>query len=103
MDLSPLLSRIAVVDSDADDGPKVKFFTCGTRAHPSAPLTGLAVLSFASRVFDWLPSSLESIETPRGRVRVPRVRETRDGRAEVEFPEVLVTFAASSDSSSLGA
>jgi hypothetical protein len=54
-------------------------------------------------VFDWLPSSPKRVETPRGPVRVPRVRETRDGHAEVEFPEVLVTFAAASDSSSLGA
>jgi len=96
MDLTPLLSRIVVVGNDAGGAPKVKFFTCGTRAHPSAPLTGLAVLAYAARAFDWLPSSCTSVDTPLGAVRMPRVRVAGDGRADVRFPEVLVTFEETS-------
>jgi hypothetical protein len=98
MDQAPLLSRMAVVGSD--DGTRgVKFFTCGAREHPSAPLTGLAVLAYAARAFDWLPSACTSVDTPRGAVRMPRVRVAGDGRADVRFPEVLVTFEETSAAS----
>jgi len=46
------LTRVAAVDLTAD-APTVTFFTCGRR-HPSAPLTGLAVLAFLGRQVDWL-------------------------------------------------
>jgi hypothetical protein len=98
MDLAPLLSRIAVVDSNDRADLDVKFFTCGTREHPSAPSTGLAVLAYAARTFDWLPRSLTTVRTPRGTVRVPRVRIAREGSADVQFPEVLVTFGDAPDS-----
>lgn len=103
MNRVPLLSRIAVVDGDDRGHPEVKFFTCWTRAHPSAPLTGLAVLALVSQSFKWFPTAPSTVGTPGGAVRVPRVHLARDGSAEVRFPEVLVTLPSTPDSRTLGA
>ena len=94
MHREPLLSRMAVVEDDGRHRA-VRFFTCGTRAHPSAAPTGLAVVGFASRVLDWLPASGRTVAAPGGTVRVPRLQESADGGIDVEFPEVIVTIAGS--------
>ena len=87
----PLLSRMAVTDGDARD-PAMQFFTCGTRAHPSAAPTGLAVVEFAARTLDWLHPMPTTVRTRGGRVEVPRVHLSGDGSADVEFPEVFATI-----------
>jgi len=91
MDRAPLLSRMTVVDGDRH--PEVRCFTCGTRAHPSAAPTGLAVVALVANELDWLPRLPATVRTPGGTVRTPRVQVGRDGLAEVHFPEVLVTIA----------
>jgi hypothetical protein len=94
MHREPLLSRMAVVD-DAGRRRAVRFFTCGTRAHPSAAPTGLAVLGCVSPFVDWLPPSGATVVSPGGVVHVPRIHEAGDGRVDVAFPEVIVTIAGS--------
>ncbi len=95
MDRVPLLSRMTVVDGDRH--PQVRCFTCGTRAHPSAAPTGLAVVALAARHLDWLPRLPARVRTPGGTVHTPRVEVARDGVADVHFPEVLVTIAGPGD------
>jgi hypothetical protein len=92
MDREPLLSRMAVVEEDGRHRA-VRFFTCGTRAHPSAAPTGLAVLGCVSPLLDWLPASGPTVATPGGAVHVPRLHHAADGRVDVEYPEVIVTIA----------
>jgi hypothetical protein len=87
----PLRSRLAAV---APDGMRagVKFFTCG-RAHPGAPLTGLAVLSVAGERVEWLASALlgREVEHPRGTDMLPTVAATAQG-IEVRLPAVDVVL-----------
>jgi len=87
----PLRSRLAAV---APDGMRagVKFFTCG-RAHPGAPLTGLAVLSVAAEQVAWLASALlgREVEHPRGTDVLPTVATTAQG-TEVRLPPVDVVL-----------
>ena len=88
----PLRSRLAAV---APDGMRagVKFFTCG-RAHPGAPLTGLAVLSVAGEQVAWLASALpgREVEHPRGTDMLPTVAATAQG-IEVRLPAVDVVLS----------
>lgn len=86
----PLRSRIGVLG----DGPlpRARFFTCGEREHPSAPLTGLAVLALAAARLGWPP--FRSVETPGGPMPLPRVRHRADGTADIEFPRVIVRLGA---------
>jgi hypothetical protein len=88
----PLRARIAVVGLGAS--PRARFFTCGEREHPSAPLTGLAVLALAAARLGWAP--LKSVETPAGPMPLPRVRRRGDGTADVDFPRVVVKLGAES-------
>jgi hypothetical protein len=87
----PLRSRLAAV---APDGMRagVKFFTCG-RAHPGAPLTGLAVLSVVGERVEWLASALlgREVEHPRGTDALPMVATTLQG-TEVRLPAVDVVL-----------
>jgi hypothetical protein len=92
MDREPLLSRMAVVEDDGRHRA-VRFFTCGTRAHPSAAPTGLALLGCVSPLLDWLPASGPTVATPSGLAPVPRLHPAADGRVDVEYPEIIVTIA----------
>lgn len=87
----PLLARIALVQLGPDRPTRARFFTCGEREHPSAPLTGLAVLAIAARRLPWLAlPPAEPIQTRARPMALPRVDVFPDGTADVAFPEVLV-------------
>jgi hypothetical protein len=101
-DEAPLLSRLAVVQTAAPRRPAVKFFTCGTREHPSAPLTGLAVLDLAARHLPWLAwTGSRHADTPGGAVPMPMTSVDPDGTAEVHFPEIAVAFDAPFDAATM--
>ena len=87
----PLRSRLAAV-APAGGRAAVKFYTCG-RAHPGAPLTGLAVLAVAARKIAWLASltAASEVENRRGVDVLPAARATSRG-AEVRFPTIDVTL-----------
>lgn len=87
-DSEPLRSRIAFVHA-GKDRRSARFFTCDQRQHPSAPLTGLAVLALAAGTVDWLTPAA-TIEVTVGAMRPPAVRWTTDGIAEIDFPPILV-------------
>jgi len=88
----PLASRMAVVGSDAAM-PRVKFFTCGEREHPSAPPTGLAVLAIAAERLGWEGlRAARHVITPAGVMEVPRVHALADRTTTLEFPTVLVAL-----------
>jgi hypothetical protein len=90
LERKPLLSRLAVVQCDSRP-VAVRFFTCGERAHPSAPLTGLAVLALAGELLDWLGvETTERVLTDLGLMDVPHVQISSAGTASVTFPPVLV-------------
>lgn len=82
----PLRARLAVVQPGST--AHVRFFTCDGREHPSAPLTGLAVLALASAHIDWLALDARVI-TPSGPMALPRATVER-GLATVEFPRIIV-------------
>lgn len=86
----PLLSRIAVVQTRRTI-PRVKFFTCGVRDHPSAPPTGLAVMALIGQRLGWNLGN--SVETRTGVMTLPRVRLLANGAAQVEFRPVVVCLA----------
>jgi hypothetical protein len=94
LDQDPLSSRMAVVQGAANGLPRVKFFTCGTREHPSAPLTGLAVLSLAARLLDWTWLKGGAVLTPMGPMALPRIhlQKNRAGQvhADIDFPAIVV-------------
>ncbi|HEY8156150.1 MAG TPA: hypothetical protein VII72_18615 [Myxococcota bacterium] len=88
----PLASRMAVVGGDAN-APRVKFFTCGERAHPSAPPTGLAVLAIAAQRLGWeAVRAARRVITPAGEMEMPRFHLLADGSATFEFPTILVAL-----------
>lgn len=89
----PLLARVAVVQAAGGAPPAVKFFTCGEREHPSAPLSGLAVLAVAARRLGWpsLPAG-RAVVTPAGPMALPAVDVFSDETARVEFPGVVVSL-----------
>ncbi len=87
----PLLSRIAIVEPSRAGMPAVKFFTCGDREHPSAPLSGLAVLAASARRLGWPPlPSTGCVRTPAGLMPLPRVDVLSEDLIRVEFPELIV-------------
>lgn len=67
--VDPLRARVVVLDPSAS---RVAFYTCHLRAHPSAPLTGLAVLAEARRRLGWLACP-DGVTTPRGVMALPEV------------------------------
>jgi hypothetical protein len=87
-DSEPLRSRIAFVHAGSDRR-SARFFTCDQRQHPSAPLTGLAVLALAARTVDWLTPAT-TLEVTVGAMPPPAVHWAVDGLAEIEFPTILV-------------
>jgi hypothetical protein len=89
----PLRSRLVAL-APADSCPRAKFFTCG-RAHPGAPLTGLATLALAARHVGWLSSLFEAgrVEHARGVDPLPDVRATPDG-LEIPFPAIHAVLKA---------
>ena len=84
----PLRSRIAVVEDAA--APRVKFFTCGGREHPSAPLTGLAVARARGAAPRLAAAARAGAETPAGPMRCRACRPTRTGRRASSFAPLLV-------------
>jgi hypothetical protein len=87
---TPLRARLAFV-APAARLPQVAFFTCGGREHPSAPLTGLAVLAAARDQLGWPPlQGADTVETGLGPIALPGVRFTTPGIATVGFPSVVV-------------
>jgi hypothetical protein len=91
LDRQPLLARLAVVDPATQPCPRVKFFTCGEREHPSAPLTGLAVLALAAQRQNWRQLALcQRVITPAGPMTLPTVQAARDREVTIEFPPVRV-------------
>ena len=91
----PLRSRVAVVREDASDGPRARFFTCGERPHPSAPLTGLAVLALAARQLGWAwLADAGALATAAGAMPLPHVEVGADGTAEIDFPPLLVRLGS---------
>jgi hypothetical protein len=85
----PLLARLAVVAPGTEAPSTVKFFTCGDREHPSAPLTGLAVLSVAARRLAWPCLAVGRVVTAAGTVPLPRVDAVADA-ATITFPTRVV-------------
>jgi hypothetical protein len=77
----PLRARLAALACDGPV-PRAKFFTCG-RAHPGAPLTGLAVLALLARQLPRLAplAAPGRVEHPRGADALPLVRDTAEGTA----------------------
>jgi hypothetical protein len=96
---SPLRARVAVVALAAEgDAPRARFFTCGGRAHPSAPLTGLAVLALAARSLAWLDlRGATHVASEAGPMPLPLALEAADGTSRVEFPGVVVALADRSE------
>jgi hypothetical protein len=87
----PLLSRIAVVDAGAVPG--VTFLTCGDRAHPSAPLSGLAVVAAIAHRLGWtFLKNAARVRTPAGLMSLPKLTAHPDGAICVQFPDVFVDF-----------
>ena len=80
---NPLRSRLAAI-FPGDTRPYAKFYTCG-RAHPGAPLTGLAALAMAAQQVDWLAPVRNAghIEHRRGVDALPIVRD-----AAIDFPAI---------------
>lgn len=95
-DANPLRARLAVVETAVTSPVRgVKFFTCGSREHPSAPLTGLAVLALAGEVSDWLGwTSARLAMTPAGPMALPLPANVsaagRRVRADAIMPPVRV-------------
>jgi hypothetical protein len=91
-DGTPLRARVAVVAAAPACGPpRARFFTCGGRAHPSAPLTGLAVVALAARRLPWLGlAGAAAVRTEAGPMPLPRVTAEPGGTSRVEFPGVVV-------------
>ena len=87
---TPLRARLAFVRGNAPR-PRAAFFTCGGREHPSAPLTGLAVLAIARHRLDWPElRGLDAVETGIGPIGLPGATVARDGATTFEFPSVVV-------------
>ncbi|MBK8724542.1 MAG: hypothetical protein IPL96_00465 [Holophagaceae bacterium] len=87
----PLRSRVAVLQSAAPGPPRARFFTCGEREHPSAPLTGLAVVALAARRLGWRElAATDRLHTAAGPLPFPEVADRLDGRVDVAFPALLV-------------
>ena len=95
-----LTARLAVIHPRASSPPETKFFTCGSRNHPSAPLTGLAVMRAAEKCIDWLTIHVPIVETPSGEMSLPTIKSheaTADTlQADVAFPLVLVDLLCDS-------
>gem|GEM_PF-5522930 len=94
---NPLLSRMAVVQPKLYGSANLKFFTCGHLEHPSAPLTGLAVVALADRLLGWLdlvPGM--PVHTSAGPMLMPELAVLGQGESDVcadlRFPEVLVNL-----------
>ncbi len=91
----PLRSRIAVLDCAGGGPPRARFFTCGEREHPSAPLTGLAVLAVAGRRLGWPGLDRPAhLQTSAGLLPFPGVAEHPGGAVDVDFPELIVHLGA---------
>jgi hypothetical protein len=86
----PLQSRLVAIASQGGAPPFAKFYTCG-RAHPGAPLTGLATIAIASGSVGWLSKLLVGgvIQHRRGLDPLPAVRKTARGY-ESGFPAIDV-------------
>jgi hypothetical protein len=85
-----LRARLAFLRGTAPTA-RASFFTCGGRTHPSAPLTGLAVLAAARHRLDWPEvRGLEAVETGIGPIALPHAWTARDGASTFEFPTVVV-------------
>jgi hypothetical protein len=87
---NPLQSRLVALAPRPGQRPFAKFYTCG-RAHPGAPLTGMATLAMASGRVDWLGDLLQgaAIEHRRGVDTLPTVQVTSQGY-EIGFPAIDV-------------
>ena len=75
---APLRARLGFL-AGPGPRPQAAFFACGGRAHPSAPLTGLAVLAAARRGLSWPElRGLDAVETGVGTIalRAPWSRVT---------------------------
>jgi len=93
----PLLARIAVIDGPPVNGaaaePFAKFVTCGEREHPSAPLTGLAVLAIVAQRLDWrYLRQAAHLRTHAGLMSLPRVDVYTNETARVEFAGLIVSL-----------
>jgi hypothetical protein len=91
LDRQPLRARLAVVQPSGSPLPRVKFFTCGRREHPSAPLTGLAVLAFVTQRLEW-PEIIHAgrVLTPSGVIELPGIYPLTSGRVRIEIQPVVV-------------
>jgi hypothetical protein len=89
LDRDPLLARLAVVHRRTRETTYARFFTCGEREHPSAPLTGLGVLALASRTENPELDGMEAVTTPVGVMDLPHVDIARDGTAAFGFAQLL--------------
>lgn len=89
----PLRGRLAAL-SRRGDTPQVKFFTSG-RAHPGAPLTGLATLALATQHLPSIHALLAGgrVAHPRGEDQLPQVRINAD-RTEVDLQAVEVYLSS---------
>ena len=94
----PLRARLAVVQPLGPEGARVKFFTYGAREHPSAPLTGLAILALAAGPLGWFdPRATGQVLTPLGPMALPRTHAVGPGLARIDFPPVLVDLQPALD------
>jgi hypothetical protein len=87
---NPLQCRLVALDAGSGELPFAKFYTCG-RAHPGAPLTGMAALAMAAGRVGWLRELLRGsgIEHRRGVDPLPEVR-VNAAEFEIGFPAIDV-------------
>lgn len=98
---TPLSARVAIVSPANGHGPRVKFFTCGGLPHPSAPLTGLAVLALvAGHLRSTGLDRARQVETDAGPMVLPQVRAGPRGTATIAFSDVVVELSEDAGRSS---
>ncbi|MFN8011895.1 MAG: hypothetical protein U0P81_10885 [Holophagaceae bacterium] len=90
LDAEPLRCRVAVLRAGAG-GPEAKFFTCGEREHPSAPLTGLVLVALLGRRLGWKGfEGAAGLRTGAALLPLPLVAGGADGTVDVAFADLVV-------------
>lgn len=87
----PLRCRVALLQTGDAAGPRARFFTCGEREHPSAPLTGLVLVALLGLRGGWTDlEAAPALRTAAGTLPLPQVVAGTAGAVDVAFPELFV-------------
>lgn len=87
----PLRCRVALLQTREAAGPRARFFTCGEREHPSAPLTGLVLVALLGLRAGWKDlEAAPGLRTTAGFLPLPQVAAGAAGAVDVAFPELFV-------------